>query len=410
MSAQAASHLAPAAFLAAAIACLLLVVRRGRAWPLVALALLGTTSAWWATNAPLQRLYALGPSADRVMNLALCQVVAAGNSPLRTSQVGQLHFEPFWGLLVAALSGWNPDRVLALYPWLPLLVSWGIALAVYVGLGTPRPAGTGEPWFSPWERALAALFGVLLWSAPLDYTGSYRDPWAMTVLLKPNHALGLVVFPLLLRLFAAVRGWRGRVAAGLVLHLLAWVFVLHMAYVALGLVLFAAWSLAARRPEARREATDVAVALAVNVLIVSPYLVMLLVGYPFLQRLAIMTIPAHSPHLLETTARAGVVFALGAWGALVCARRGRGGRLWAAQFAAAHLVWVAYLALSLLQVARERDEVVYWTRFLNAVLAGIGAWDLATRAAAALPALLGPPSRRAVAIAALALPFALPLW
>jgi hypothetical protein len=218
------------------------------------------------------------------------------------------------------------------------------------------------------------------------------------------------VFPLFLRLLAGVRTWRGRLLAGFVLHLLAWVFVLHMAYVAVGLVLFAAESLLRRRGEARRDVMDVATALLVNVLIVSPYLVMLLVGYPFLQRLSIMTIPVHSPHLLETTARAGAVFALGVWGAVVCARRGRLGRLWAAQFAAAHAVWVGYLALSLLQMARERDEVVYWARFLTAVMAGIGAWDLAARVAAQAPRLLEAPARRAVTVAALALPFALPWW
>jgi hypothetical protein len=392
--------LARAAFVLAALGCLALAVRRERAWPLVALALAGAGLAWWITNAPLQRLYALGPSADRVGNLALVQVVAAGNSPIRTSQVGQLHFEPFWGLLVAALSGWNPDRVLTLYPWLPLLITCGIALAVYAGL-----AG-----FSPWERTLAALFGVLLWSAPLDFSGTYRDPWAMTVLLKPNHALGLVVFPLFLRLFASIRGWGTRILAGIVLHLLAWVFVIHMAYVAAGLVAFALASWNDRRPEAKRDVLDVAVAILVNVLIVSPYLVMLLVGYPFLQRLAIMTIPPHSPHLLETTARAGFVFALGLWGAVVCQRRGRAGRLWAAQFVAAQLIWVWYLVLSALQMARERDEVVYWARFLCAVMAGIGAFDLVTRAAEAMPRLLASPARRAATVAGLALPFLLPWW
>jgi hypothetical protein len=388
------------AFVLAALACLALAARRQWAFPLLALALAGAGLAWWVTNAPLQRMYALGPSADRIGNLALVQVVAAGNSPLRTSQVGQLHFEPFWGLLVAALSGFSPDRVLLLYPWLPLLITCGIALALYAGLSG----------FSPWERALAALFGVLLWSAPLDFSGSYRDPWAMTVLLKPNHALGLVVFPLFLRLFAGIRGWGTRILAGAVLHLLAWVFVLHMAYVAAGLVAFALASWIDRRPEAKREALDVAVAILVNVLIVSPYLVMLLVGYPFLQRLAIMTIPPHSPHLLETTARAGFVFVLGVWGAMACVRRGRAGRLWAAQFVAAQLIWAWYLVLSALHMARERDEIVYWARFLCAVMAGIGAFDLAGRAVEALPRLLATPARRAAVVAGLAVPFMLPWW
>src|SRR5262245_31121527 len=87
--------------------------------------------AWTVTNYPLGRLYALGPSRDRIGNLGLSQVVASGNSPLRTTQVGQLHFEPFWGLAVAAASGFDPERVLAIYPFLSLLMAVGFPLALY---------------------------------------------------------------------------------------------------------------------------------------------------------------------------------------------------------------------------------------------------------------------------------------
>jgi hypothetical protein len=388
--------------------CLALALRTRRPQFLLLLALGGGALAWALTMVPLQRLYALGPSSDRLGNVGLCQVVAAGNSPLHTVQIGQLHFEPFWGVLTAVLSGWSPDRLLALYPWLSLAAAWGAALAVYAGLG-----GRGEdgaPFFSPWERALAALFAALLWSSPLDFSGSYRDPWGMTVLLKPNHTLGFVVAPLFLRYFAGVRTWKGRVLAGLILHVLAWVFVIHMAYVALGLCLFAAESLWRRRPEGGRDLRDVITAIVVNALAVSPYLVMLLVGYPFTKRMAVMTIPVISPHLLETTARAGFLFALAVWGALVTARRGRTGRLWVAQLAAAQLVWAGYLGLHLVQLARERDEVVYWARFFTAVLAALGAWDLATRAARSWPRLFAQPHARAVAIAALLLPFMEPSW
>ena len=396
------------AMLGLAALCLGLAFRTRRPQFLLLLALGGSALAWALTMAPLQRLYALGPSSDRLGNVGLCQVVASGNSPLETVQVGQLHFEPFWGVLTAVLSGWSPDRLLALYPWLSLAAAWGVALAVYGGLGGRSAEGT--PVFSPWERALAALFAALLWSSPLDFSGSYRDPWGMTVLLKPNHTLGFVVAPLFLRYFAGVRGWKGRVVAGLVLHVLAWVFVIHMAYVALGLCLFAAESLWRRRPEARGDLRDVVTAIVVNALAVSPYLVMLLVGYPFTKRMAVMTIPAISPHLLETTARAGFLFALAVWGAVATARRGRTGRLWVAQLVAAQIVWAGYLLLHLVQLARERDEVVYWARFFIAVLAALGAWDLATRAARSWPRLLALPHARAVAIALLLLPFMEPCW
>lgn len=377
---------------------LLLKVRKP--WWLLLGVLLANGYAWGVTNYPLQRLYALGPSRDRVSNVALCQVVAVGNPPLQTWQVGQLHFEPFWGLVVAAVSGGSAERVLALYPFFPLVMMVGFALSLYLGL---------RPW-PAWERALVAGFATLLSSAPLDFAWIYRVPWSLTFLLKPNHALGLVLFPLVLRAFVSIRGTRGRIAAGLLLHLMGWAFVLHMGYVAIGLAVFAAWSVLERGQEARTDVKDVLVVLGVNAAIVSPYIVMLLLGYPFLVPSPVMTISAVSPHLLETTARSGWVFALGLWGTAVAYRRGdRLGRVWAAQVAGAFLVWALYLALSALQLARERDEIFNWLRFLTAASAGIGAWDLAGRALRGL-ARPWPEPARAAAVSALVLPLSLPYW
>ena len=66
------------AFPLLALVWLVLVVRLRRASVLLAGVLLANAYAWLETNWPLQRLYALGPSSDRVNNIALCQVVAAG--------------------------------------------------------------------------------------------------------------------------------------------------------------------------------------------------------------------------------------------------------------------------------------------------------------------------------------------
>jgi hypothetical protein len=244
----------------------------------------------------------------------------------------------------------------------------------------------------------------------LDYTGIYRAPWSMTFLLKPNHAVGLVLFPLVLRGFARIRGWRGRIGTGLLLHLMGWAFILHMAYAAFGLAVFAAWSLLERRAEGGRDARDALAVIGVNALIVSPYVVMLLLGYPFLVKSPFMTINPLSPHLLETTVRGGWLFLLGLWGAAVAYRRGdRQGRLWAAQVAGAYLIWAGYLGLSALQLARERDEIFHWLRFLTAASAAIGAWDLLRRFTRG-PSREWPAATRAAALALLALPLSLPYW
>jgi hypothetical protein len=394
-----------------ALAWLVVLWRVKRPWWLLLGAVAGNAYAWGVANYPLLRLYAMGPSRDRVSNVALCQVVAAGNSPLHTWQVGQLHFEPFWGLLVAAVSGWSTERVLTLYPYFALATSVGFALSLYFGL-LPRgraAAGPDEAW-SAWERALVAGSATLLVSTPLDFISTYRVPWSMTFLLKPNHAVGLILFPLVVRAFVSIRSWRARVGAGLLLHLMGWAFILYMAYTAIGLAVFAAWSLLRRRKEARTDAIDAAVVLGVNALIVSPYVIMLLVGYPFLVPLPVMTISPASPHLLETTTRGGWLFALGLWGAVVAYRRGdRQGRVWAAQVAGAFMIWVGYLALSALQLARERDEIYFWLRFLTAASAAIGAWDLARRLAA-WSRHPWPAAARAGALALLAVPISLPYW
>jgi hypothetical protein len=391
----------------AGLAWVALVLRVRRPGVVLAGVLLASASVWLVTIWPLQRIYALGPSPDRLTNLAWCTVVAAGGPPLQTTQVGQLHFEPLWGVLVAALSGFDADRVLALYPFLPLLVAVAFPAALYLGL---KPAEPGAGW-SAWERAAAALSGTLLLSAPFDYMTTYRVPWALMFLLKPNHSLALVLFPLFLHVLVRLRGWGSRIAAGLFLHLLAWTFVLHMAYIAVGLAVYAAWMLLSGRPDGRRALIDVATVIGVNVLIVSPYLAMLVVGYPFLQPVAIHQIATTSPHLLETTFRLGAIFPLGIWGVVVAHRRGdRLGRVWSAQVVGAYLMWIAYLALSAMHQARERDEIAFWVRMLMAVSAGIGAWDLASRVGARWQGTRATPAWRAAALMALALPWCLPCW
>jgi len=175
-------------------------------------------------------------------------------------------------------------------------------------------------------------------------------------------------------------------------------------------VVFALWALAERRADARTVTLDVLVVIGVNALIVSPYLYMLLTGYP-VPASPLATIPAGSPHVLEPTTRYLPLTLLGAWGAVVAHRRGdRLGRAWSGQMAGALLVWLGHLVLSALQISRERDESYYWVRFLLAASAGIGAWDLALRFGARLWRGFAEPSRLCAAVCLLALPYSLPYW
>jgi len=138
--------------------------------------------------------------------------------------------------------------------------------------------------------------------------------------------------------------------------------------------------------------------------------VMLVLGFPFLTPNPVQTVAVTSPHLLETTLRLGPLLPLGLWGLRLLWRRGdRLGRVWCMQVLAAFLIWAAYLGLSLLQLARERDEIYYWIRILLAASAGIGSWDIAGRSLARVRALRAP-AARAAAMALVALPFLLPAW
>jgi hypothetical protein len=398
-----------------ALAFLVLVWRVRSAGLLLAGVLAANAWVWGVTNAPLQRLYGLGPSGDRLNNVGLCQVVVAEGRPLETIQAGQLHFEPFWGLLVKLVAGGDPARAERMYPFFALVVVLAFVLSLWIGL---RGMRSGED--AAWERAVVAGFATLLSSAPLDYLGTYRVTWATMFLLKPNHSLGLVLFPLLLLAFARMRTLWQRVLVGLLLQVLGWVFVIHMGFVVLGLGMFALRSWIRHAPERRRDLVDTLIVVGVNLLIVSPYLFMLVVGYPFLKPTAYHSLLAFSPHLLEGTLYAGWLFPLGVWGYVVLQRRGdRLARLWTTQALTALLLWAGYLVLGWLHLARETDEIFQWLRFLTVILAGFGAWDLSARVAAwwraghAKGLDLRPDSMatlRAVGLAAAVLPLALPCW
>jgi hypothetical protein len=382
---------------------LLLRVRRP-GW-LFAGVLFANAFVWLETNWPLQRLYALGPSSDRLNNLAMTQAVAAGGSFLHTAQVGHLQFEPLWAALTATLSAFDPARHLQLYAFYPLVMAWGFALSLYAATRLRPPA----PEWSPWERVMIAGFATLLSSAALDWASPYRVPWPMTFLLKPNHAVGLVITPWVVWAIANARRGRDRLLAGLLLNLLGWAFVIHMGAVCVGLVSYALLVTGWHREEARAAWRDVGVAIGVNVLVVSPYLFMLFNGYGVFQSGPRLEIPPASPHLLEVTTRMAWLTALAGWGMVILFRRDRLGRVWCGQAVGALLLWLSYYPLHFLQQAKERDDVFYWVRFNLAICAAVGAWELAGRAARRWPRL-GDAAVRAAVLTVALIPAALPSW
>lgn len=373
-------------FVAAAFAAAALVARGANARRagriVLAVALLGHAIAWFATMHPLANPYGANGSMDRENHLGWANVVSNGFPILRTFQVHHLHFEPLWPLLSSIAAGFNPDHIPAVFQWQPLVMGFLLLFAVrYAWLR----GGTASPSIEV-EAAFAGLGALLLLAAPGDHAGAFRNPWALTLLLKPNHTLGLVLVPLAALVLSRANTWKSRLWAGFVLQLVGWAFVIHMVLFVAGLFVFVALSWIEKRADRLKDLVDAGSAVGANLLIVSPYLIMLLVAYPVRQTRAVPGL-LFSERPIEPSMRIGVFFLLSVFGAWRAYRGGsRLGRLFASQWLASHLVWQAFPLLSLVRLAREQDEAFYWCRFWTGLFAGLGLFQALTLALDALKA------------------------
>jgi hypothetical protein len=349
---------------------------RGAGLVIIGIGAAGHLLAWLATMLPLLGVYGMNGSMDRENHLGWANVVALGFSPFRTFQVGHIHFEPVWPLLTAIASGFDVEDVGLVFQLAPLVV--GLALLVSVRSVWARGAGGSEG--KDVEAAFAALGALLLMATPGDFGGQFRNPWAMTFLLKPNHSLGLILAPWAALAVARARDGKTRLLAGLALQFVGWAFVIHMALFVVGLMIFVAGSWLARGSDRVKDLLDVVTAVGVNLVLVSPYLAMLIVGYPFLHGSDAFRLSPFSERLFEAPLRMGAFFLLSAFGAWHAHReRGRMGRILAAQWLSAHLVWQAFPILGLFGQAREQDEIFYWCRFWTGLFAGVGAYQAANQ-------------------------------
>jgi hypothetical protein len=334
--------------------------RRPRA--LFACLLLGAVNllAYAAYMAPLQRPYALDTFSDRTFNAGMAASAAAGNSPLEHTQVGMASLEPFWNVTIAALSGFRPEAVLTTFRFLPAGVLVLLCAALYVGLRAP---GVSE-----WERLLMA-FSVLALASHSSSLSPSTGFWP-SVLAKPNHATGFVLIAILLGLRArGAAAWK----CGLVLGGLAWVFLIHWAYLCAALV--AAEILT---PPAERRLRQTALTLAIGGALGVPMFLHLFHGYsPWAEG-------SSAQHMWAGTSGAeafsapqwmtldlGIEFSLGIAGLVVLwRRRGALDRQLLALVAVGAAFWGYYLFAPLTHFAPESDDLHVYLRFGLALAAG----------------------------------------
>ena len=401
-------------YVAAFVGWVLVVVRARRrawAWGPTALALLG----WALTTFPLQRPYGLQVPSDRLRHLWWAATAAAGNPPWESGIVGQRTIEPVWSLLVSVLALRDPARAIEVYPFLPALglLATGAAL---VWAFRARPL----------QAALVSFFVLLASTQPLDFLEPFRMFWARHFLLKPNHAVGLAMVPLVLDAVSRpLTAARALVVASL-LGLLGWVFVVDWALVCASLACFLGLAALRRCPLKRAEVVRLGGAVVASALFVAPYVWYLARHFPNAVSLSAGDNPAapamsawgderpraHSLLFLATF-DLGPHFPLALYGAwTLWRRRGRTDLAWLGMLAAAYASWAATAALYAASRARAADEVYWFLVFAVAVHAGLGAHAIVMRAAAALrrerPAWT--PRRLAAAMLLAWLPFTFGAW
>lgn len=313
---------------------------------------------------PLERPYALGEASDRSFNLGMAAAVSNGVSPFEHTQVGFGSPEPLWNLVVATLAGFSTERVAAAYAALTPLAILAMAFALYRGLRQDDSDADA------WERTLIvfAVFG--LGSLSMSARPPVLAFFIGNFVQKPQHGIGLA-------LAVVALGMRARglhpLPLGLVLGLLAWVFLLDWGYLVPILFLETL-----RRPRAERDWRGLLLALSISAAIASPYVAHLLRDYnPFADERAAKHMWEDAQGLLLavpnwSTLDLGPLLTLGIAGVLVQRHDARPrARALASLAVGAGLLWLVSIPAALAGFSPEPDEMHFLLRLALAASAGV---------------------------------------
>jgi hypothetical protein len=201
----------------------------------IGLCLFGLVSA----KLPLSRPYGLEETSEFLPSLADSMVTAARGSPFDGWRLDSSNQHPAWSLLLAALSGFNPSRLLAVAPWFGLIAILLFSGLTLFALRILEEASEYADEGSPGGRHFALFFALFLSSGQLDFLEQRHIHWPQVFLIEPHRALSLPLVLLAGGLLLSKSRSRGALGA-LVLGSLAYVdltyFLLTAGAVALALV------------------------------------------------------------------------------------------------------------------------------------------------------------------------------
>jgi len=198
--------------------------------------LIGIVS-WMALDLPLERPYGLTEESVALDGLGEAMVAASTRSPAPSVRVEEPSRRPFWGFLLALCSGFDPDRLLSLYPWVPLASLVVLALATYAAAdGLTARAVPPVRGMAP---ALSVFFALFLSVPRLSFLESEGDLWTEAFWLRPRLGFGLALSLVAFRCFARASRIRDHLLGGLFLGVAAWTDPLWLLLCGVGVLLWA---------------------------------------------------------------------------------------------------------------------------------------------------------------------------
>ena len=380
-------------------------------WFVTGVLLLAGTSLLALQN-PLGRPYGVVADGKGLEQLGEVMVVAARGTASEGRMVGDAHLNPLWGLIVAALSGFRPERLLQLYPWLPLLSLLALGLAVAWSAGTLHeledlPRGT--------LSGLATFVVLFLSSHRLSFLRPEGPFWTEFFWLTPGIGIAFAALCVCWR-FLAASSRSSALWAALALGFVGCLEPRLAACFGIGAVVWMVWMVATGR-KVWREGT----ALALGTALFMPF--------------GIRTQPASLPaemgswhdgvnRVLSVTLDLGLVFLLAVFGVLLLLQSGRKTeRLLACCTGAALLTWTLVSFCSYVGEALDPRLVNGYVRLLIAMSASYGLYRALTACTKVFPEIPSEwrfvpgflrrfPSARLgmMGFVALSLPWCFPYW